>query len=80
MVHPTNYARFVKKIGNGIDSTHVDLIRLLPSITVMLVSEMTSTAIAKPFAKEVLRKTINAYDRILRLDRQRKRSLLLKKI
>lgn len=73
MVRPTDYARVVKKISNEIHSSHVYLVRILPLITVMVVLEMASTEIGKPFPKEVFQKTINAYDRILALDVAKKK-------
>ncbi|KAK6931078.1 Nop domain [Dillenia turbinata] len=71
--HPIDYARVVKKIGNEMDLTLVDLEGLLPSAIIMVVSVMASTTSSKPLSEENLQKTIDACDRALALDLQRKR-------
>ncbi|CAA0814146.1 pre-mRNA processing ribonucleoprotein binding region-containing protein [Striga hermonthica] len=66
--HPIDYARLVKKIGNEMDLTLVDLEGLLPSATIMVVSVTASTTSGKPLPDDVLRKTTDACDRALSLD------------
>ncbi|GER43767.1 U4/U6 small nuclear ribonucleoprotein Prp31 [Striga asiatica] len=73
--HPIDYARLVKKIGNEMDLTLVDLEGLLPSATIMVVSVTASTTSGKPLQKDVLEKTIDACDRALSLDSAKKKLL-----
>ncbi|KAI8567546.1 hypothetical protein RHMOL_Rhmol02G0130400 [Rhododendron molle] len=73
--HPIDYARVVKRIGNQMDLTVVDLEGLVPSAIIMVVSIAASTTSGKPLAEEVLRKTIDACDRALALDSSKKKVL-----
>ncbi|XP_004513089.1 U4/U6 small nuclear ribonucleoprotein Prp31 homolog isoform X2 [Cicer arietinum] len=73
--HPIDYARVVKKIGNEMDLTLVDLEGLLPSAIIMVVSVTASTTTGKPLPEEVLTKTIEACDRALALDSAKKKVL-----
>lgn len=73
--HPIDYARVVKKIGNEIDVTLVDLEGLLPSAIIMVVSVTASTTSGKPLPEETLQKTIDACDRALSLDAAKKKVL-----
>ncbi|XP_010543992.1 PREDICTED: U4/U6 small nuclear ribonucleoprotein Prp31 [Tarenaya hassleriana] len=73
--HPIDYARVVKKIGNEVDLTLVDLEGLLPSAIIMVVSVTASTTSGKPLPEDVLQKTIEACDRALELDSARKKVL-----
>ncbi|KNA25411.1 hypothetical protein SOVF_006860 [Spinacia oleracea] len=73
--HPIDYARVVKKIGNEIDLTLVDLEGLLPSAIIMVVSVTASTTSGKPLPEEVLQKTVEACDRAIELDSARKKVL-----
>ncbi|KAM6584144.1 hypothetical protein CsatB_011146 [Cannabis sativa] len=73
--HPIDYARVVKKIGNEMDLTLVDLEGLLPSAIIMVVSVTASTTSGKPLPEEVLQKTIDACDRALALDSAKKKVL-----
>ncbi|XP_031492497.1 U4/U6 small nuclear ribonucleoprotein Prp31 homolog [Nymphaea colorata] len=73
--HPIDYARVVKKIGNEMDLTLVDLEGLLPSAIIMVVSVTASTTSGKPLPEENLKKTIDACDRALTLDTARKKVL-----
>ncbi|KAL8136051.1 hypothetical protein AgCh_010594 [Apium graveolens] len=66
--HPIDYARVVKKIGNEVDLTLVDLQGVLPSAIIMVVSITASTTSGKPLLDEDLVKTIEACDRALTLD------------
>ena len=54
--HPIDYARVVKKIGNEMDLTLVDLEGLLPSAIIMVVSVTASTTSGKPLSEENLKK------------------------
>ncbi|GJN02109.1 hypothetical protein PR202_ga19431 [Eleusine coracana subsp. coracana] len=73
--HPIDYARVVKKIGNEMDITLVDLEGLLPSAIIMVVSVTASTTTGKPLSEENLEKTIEACDRALTLDAAKKKVL-----
>ncbi|MQM08557.1 hypothetical protein Taro_041410, partial [Colocasia esculenta] len=73
--HPIDYARVVKKIGNEMDLTLVDLEGLLPSAIIMVVSVTASTTSGKPLPEENLKKTIDACDRALALDSDKKKVL-----
>ncbi|CAA6670634.1 unnamed protein product [Spirodela intermedia] len=73
--HPVDYARVVKKIGNEVDLTLVDLEGLLPSAIIMVVSVTASTTSGKPLPEENLKKTIEACDRALTLDLDKKKVL-----
>ncbi|BBH03077.1 pre-mRNA processing ribonucleoprotein binding region-containing protein [Prunus dulcis] len=73
--HPIDYARVVKKIGNEMDVTLVDLEGLLPSAIIMVVSVTASTTSGKPLPEEVLTKTNEACDRALALDSAKKKVL-----
>ncbi|KAF7124736.1 hypothetical protein RHSIM_Rhsim12G0150900 [Rhododendron simsii] len=68
VLHPIDYARLVKKIGNETDLTLVDLEGLVPSAMILVISITASTTGGKPLSEEVLRKTIDACDRALALD------------
>ncbi|XP_059648999.1 U4/U6 small nuclear ribonucleoprotein Prp31 homolog [Cornus florida] len=73
--HPIDYARVVKKIGNEMDLTLVDLEGILPSAIIMVVSITASTTSGKPLPEEVLQKTVDACDRALALDSAKKKVL-----
>ncbi|KAL8123232.1 hypothetical protein AgCh_011267 [Apium graveolens] len=73
--HPIDYARVVKKIGNQIDLTLVDLQGLLPSAIIMVVSVVASTTSGKPLVAEDMRKTGEACDRAIALDLEKKKVL-----
>ncbi|CAI9266691.1 unnamed protein product [Lactuca saligna] len=73
--HPIDYARVVKKIGNEVDLTLVDLEGLLPSAIIMVVSVTASTTSGKPLPENTLQKTIEACDRALTLDASKKKVL-----
>lgn len=73
--HPIDYARLVKRIGNEMDLTIVDLEGLLPSATIMVVSLTATTTSGKPLPEEDLVKTIDACDRALSLDAAKEKVL-----
>uniref|UniRef100_A0A6N2KMZ4 Nop domain-containing protein n=1 Tax=Salix viminalis TaxID=40686 RepID=A0A6N2KMZ4_SALVM len=73
--HPIDYARVVKKIGNEMDLTLVDMEGLLPAAIRMVISVTASTTSGKPLPEEVLQKTIEACDRALALDSAKKQKL-----
>ncbi|CAN0892910.1 U4/U6 small nuclear ribonucleoprotein Prp31 homolog [Linum grandiflorum] len=73
--HPIDYARVVKRIGNEMDLTLVDLEGLLPSAIIMVVSVTASTTSGKPLPDDVLQKTTDACDRALTLDSAKKKVL-----
>ncbi|KAF3675834.1 hypothetical protein FXO38_04574 [Capsicum annuum] len=62
LVHRSiDYARVVKKIGNAMDMTLVDLQGLLPSAIIMVVCVTASTTNGKPLPQDVLHKTMEAF-------------------
>ncbi|TMW87037.1 hypothetical protein EJD97_020511 [Solanum chilense] len=71
--HPIDYARVVKRIGNEIDMTLVDLEGLLPSAVIMVVSVTASTTSGKPLPQDALHKTLEACDRALSIDSAKKK-------
>ncbi|XP_022892011.1 U4/U6 small nuclear ribonucleoprotein Prp31 homolog [Olea europaea var. sylvestris] len=73
--HPIDYARVVKKIGNEMDLTLVDLEGLLPSAIIMVISVTASTTSGKPLPEDVLQRTLDACDRALALDSAKKKVL-----
>lgn len=75
VLHPIDYSRLVKKIGNEMDLTLIDLEGLLPSATIMVVSVTASTTTGKPLSEENLEKTLEACDRALALDEAKKKVL-----
>lgn len=75
VLHPIDYARVVKRIGNEMDLTLIDLEGLLPAATIMVVSVTASTTSGKPLPEEVLNKTKEACDRALVLDSAKKKVL-----
>ncbi|KAF3656568.1 putative glucose-6-phosphate 1-dehydrogenase, cytoplasmic isoform isoform X1 [Capsicum annuum] len=71
--HPIDYARVVKKIGDEMDLTLVDLQGLLPSAVIMVVTVTASTTNGKPLPERVLERTLEECDRILDLDSSKKK-------
>ncbi|PHT31571.1 E3 ubiquitin-protein ligase XB3 [Capsicum baccatum] len=63
--HPIDYARVVKRIGNEMDSSLVDLQGLLPLAITMVVTVTASTTTGKTLLEHVLERTLEACDRIL---------------
>ncbi|XP_051192858.1 U4/U6 small nuclear ribonucleoprotein Prp31 homolog isoform X2 [Lolium perenne] len=72
--HPIDYARVVKKIGNEVDLTQVDLKGLLPSADIMWIT-MTESTSREPLSNVNLVKTNEACDRALTLDAAKKKIL-----
>eukprot|EP00240_Pyramimonas_obovata_P005008 CAMPEP_0118925824 /NCGR_PEP_ID=MMETSP1169-20130426/3648_1 /TAXON_ID=36882 /ORGANISM="Pyramimonas obovata, Strain CCMP722" /LENGTH=390 /DNA_ID=CAMNT_0006867233 /DNA_START=231 /DNA_END=1400 /DNA_ORIENTATION=+ len=72
VMHPVDYARVVKAIGNEMDMTVVNLDGLLPSATIMVVSVTGSTTNGKPLDEENLNKATEACDQALELDASKK--------
>jgi len=68
VLHPIDYARVVKAIGNEMDMTNVELDGVLPSATIMVVSVTGSTTNGEPLSEKDLQKTLAACDRALELD------------
>eukprot|EP00899_Mesostigma_viride_P007101 jgi/Mesvir1/16392/Mv18132-RA.1 len=75
VMHPIDYARVVKAIGNETDITLVNLEGLLPSATIMVVSVTATTTSGKPLPAEQLAKALEACERALSID-EAKRQLL----
>ncbi|KAK3190229.1 hypothetical protein Dsin_029790 [Dipteronia sinensis] len=73
--HAIDYTGAVKKIGNEMDLTLVNLEGLLPSVTIMVVSIMASTTTGKPLPENVLEETIDACNRVFALDSAKKKVL-----
>lgn len=68
VTHAIDYARVVKRIGNEMDLTLIDLQGLLPVGIILAVQSMAPIKPAKPLSKDVLEKTIDACNRALDLD------------
>ncbi|KAL4420982.1 hypothetical protein ABPG77_001301 [Micractinium sp. CCAP 211/92] len=69
LVHnPLDYARVVQAIGNEMDVTLVDLDRLLPPATVMVVTVTATTTSGKPLSEEELRKVQDGCAMALQLE------------
>ena len=67
-MHPIDYARVVKAIGNEMDMTKVELESVLPSATIMVVSVAGSTTNGQPLSADDLDTTVRACDVQLQLD------------
>ncbi|KAL4425922.1 hypothetical protein ABPG75_009938 [Micractinium tetrahymenae] len=69
LVHnPLDYARVVQAIGNEMDVTLVDLDRLLPPATVMVVTVTATTTSGKPLSEEELKKVQDGCAMTLQLE------------
>jgi U4/U6 small nuclear ribonucleoprotein PRP31 len=68
VLHPIDYARVVKAIGNEMDMTNVELDGVLPSATIMVVSVTGSTTNGEPLSENDLNKTLAACERAFELD------------
>lgn len=77
VMHPIDYARVVKAIGNEMDMTQVELDGVLPSATIMVVSVTGSTTNGQPLSKEDLDKTFEACDRAMQLDADKRKLVTL---
>ena len=73
--HPIDYARVVKRIGNEVDLTQIELKDLLPSADIMWITMTESTTSGEPLSEGNLVKTNEACDRALTLDAAKKRIL-----
>ena len=73
VLHPIDYARVVKAIGNEMDMMRVELDGVLPSATIMVVSVTGSTTSGEPLSENELQKTLKACDRALELDEAKKK-------
>jgi U4/U6 small nuclear ribonucleoprotein PRP31 len=73
VLHPIDYARVVKAIGNEMDMMGVELDGVLPSATIMVVSVTGSTTSGQPLSESDLEKTLRACDRALELDEAKKK-------
>ena len=66
--HPIDYARVVQKIANEMDIMRVDLESVLPSATIMVVTVTGSTTDGKELSDTDLELTLEACERLLKLD------------
>lgn len=66
--HPIDYARVVKRIGNEIDLTLVNLEDILPAATVMVVTVTATTTTGRVLSDDNLRKALEGCDMALSLD------------
>ncbi|OMP03166.1 hypothetical protein CCACVL1_02529 [Corchorus capsularis] len=71
--HLIDYVRVVKKIGNEMDLTLVDLEGLVPSPISMAVTVAALNTSGKPLPEDALQETMDACDRALALDSAKKR-------
>lgn len=68
VLHPVEYAKVVKRIGNEMDLTQVELEDLLSAASVMVVTVTATTTAGKPLSPEVLSKTLQGCDMALQLE------------
>ena len=66
-----DYIKTVKRIGNEMDVTVIDLDDLLSSSTVMIVSVTGSTTSGKPLSEEDLTQCLKGCDEVLALDKDK---------
>mmetsp|Transcript_17413 Transcript_17413/g.52333 ORF Transcript_17413/g.52333 Transcript_17413/m.52333 type:complete len:495 (-) Transcript_17413:164-1648(-) len=66
--HPVDYARVVKRIGNEMDLTLVNLDDILPAATVMVVTVTGTTTSGKPLSQENLAKVLSGCEMAMQLD------------
>ena len=66
--HPVDYSRVVKRIGNEMDLTLLNLDDILPAATVMVVTVTVTTTCGKPLSEENMAKVIQGCDLVLQLD------------
>eukprot|EP00879_Flechtneria_rotunda_P011202 GHRR01011700.1.p1 GENE.GHRR01011700.1~~GHRR01011700.1.p1 ORF type:complete len:418 (+),score=108.76 GHRR01011700.1:198-1451(+) len=66
--HPVDYANVVKRIGNEMDLTQVELEDLLPAASVMVVTVTATTTSGKPLSDELLVKVMHGCNMALQLD------------
>jgi U4/U6 small nuclear ribonucleoprotein PRP31 len=76
VMHPIDYARVVKVIGNEMDMTRVELESVLPNATIMVVS-VTGTTNGQPLSAEDLEATVRACDVQLQLDADKRKLVAL---
>ena len=77
VMHPIDYARVVKAIGNEMDMTRVELDGVLPSATIMVVSVTGSTTNGQPMSQEDLDKTFEACVLAMQLDTDKRKLVTL---
>jgi U4/U6 small nuclear ribonucleoprotein PRP31 len=77
VMHPIDYARVVKVIGNEMDMTRVELESVLPNATIMVVSVTGSTTNGQPLSAEDLEATVRACDVQLQLDADKRKLVAL---
>jgi U4/U6 small nuclear ribonucleoprotein PRP31 len=77
VMHPIDYARVIKAIGNEMDMTLVELDGVLPSAAIMVVSVTGSTTNGQPLSQEDLDKTFEACDRAMQLDADKRKLVTL---
>ncbi|KAG1662685.1 hypothetical protein FOA52_014611 [Chlamydomonas sp. UWO 241] len=70
--HPVDYARVVKRIGNEMDLTLVDLDDMLPAATVMVVTVTGTTTSGKALSAENLQKVEDGCEMALKLDEDKR--------
>lgn len=75
VLHPMDYVRVVKAIGNAVDLTQIDLTELLPANTIMVVSVTATTSRGTPLPADALAKVEEACDVALGLDAAKSRIL-----
>jgi U4/U6 small nuclear ribonucleoprotein PRP31 len=75
VLNPLDYARVVKRIGNQLDLTVVELNDIIPAATVMVVTVAASTTSGKALDDEEFKRVIDACDMALNLDDARKKIL-----
>lgn len=75
VANPVDYANAVKRIGNQMDITLIDLSDILPAAIFMIVSVTASTTEGTPIADEEMNRVIEACDELLALEQDRSKIL-----
>ncbi|KAI8340775.1 hypothetical protein BC941DRAFT_392423 [Chlamydoabsidia padenii] len=73
VLNPLDYARTVKKIGNEVNITNIDLRSILPSATIMVVTVTATTTNGRQLTDEEWQRTEEACDMALALEDARKK-------
>lgn len=74
---PLDYVAVVKRIGNAMDVTSVDLDSILPASTVMVVTVTATTTSGQPLSEETMQRVLEACDMAQQLEEDKLRILQL---
>lgn len=71
IVHPVDFARCIKRLGNSMNLTSIDLTDILPASTIITLSMTASTTSGAPLTEEELQIVIEGCDVVLQYDEDR---------